>query len=143
MQDQKYADTSSQYHVVPNEVVYSDAYYSESDAEARDEVGKGHYHLDVPTLLDDKNIAIDVTRWGGIIRVKLNGYIPVKVQDAIAKNGVIHLPGRVLIPPHKHEKKDSENFGEDISVEELMERLEDYVEGPTKSGKGANLEAEL
>ncbi|KAJ4389054.1 hypothetical protein N0V93_006516 [Gnomoniopsis smithogilvyi] len=130
------------YHIVPNEVVYSDAYYSESDAEARDDVGRGHYHLDVPTLLGDKNIAIDVARWGGIIRVKLNGYISIKIQDAIAKNGVIHLPSSVLIPPHKHDKKNSENFGEDISVEELMERLEDYVE-PTKNDKTLSIEIEL
>lgn len=131
------------YHIVPNEVVYSDAYYSESDAEARDDVGRGHYHLDVPTLLGEKNIAIDVARWGGIIRVKLNGYIPIKLQDAIAKNGVVHLPSSVLIPPHQHDKKNSEDFGEDISVEELMERLGDYVEGPTKNGKAAEIENEL
>lgn len=121
------------YHIVPNEVVYSDAYYIESGSEARDDVGRGHYHLDVPTLLGEKNIAIDVARWAGIIRVKLNGYIPIKVQDAIAKNGVIHLPSSVLIPPHKDDKRNSEDFGEDISVEELMERLSDCVEGPTKN----------
>lgn len=74
--------------------------------------------------------------------MKLNGYISIKVQDAIAKNGVIHLPSSVLIPPHKHSKKNSENFGEDISVEELMERLEDYVE-PTEGSKGSKIEMEL
>lgn len=131
------------YHIVPDETVYSDAYYSSSDSEARDDVGRGHYHLDVPTLLEEKSIAIDVSRFAGFIRVKLNGYIPVVVQDAIAKNGVIHLPGRVLIPPHKHGKVNSEETGADISVEELMERLGDYVEESTKDGKGAQGEVEL
>lgn len=118
------------YHIVPNEVVYSDAYYSSSDDEAKtqDDVGRGHYHLDVPTLLDDKTIAIDVARFAGFIRVKLNGYIPVVVQDGIAKNGVIHLPGRVLVPPHKHGKQGSEAVGGEISVEELIERLDCYVD---------------
>lgn len=131
------------YHIVPDETVYSDAYYSSSDSKTRDDVGRGHYHLDVPTLLDEKNLAIDISRFAGFIRVKLNGYIPVVVQDGIAKNGVIHLPGRVLIPPHKHHKVNSEETGEEISVEELIERLADYVEEPTKNGKGSSNEIEL
>ncbi|CAN8096215.1 unnamed protein product [Discula destructiva] len=134
------------YHVVPDETVYSDAYYAGGDdADTNDDVGRGHYHLDVPTLLGDKNIAIDVARWGGIISVKLNGYIPVKVQDAIAKNGVIHLPSSVLIPPHKDEdKKGSESIlGGEISVEELMERLDGYIDGSASESKGVAAEMEL
>lgn len=132
------------YHIVPNEIVYSDAFYSSSDSKVRDNVGRGNYHLDVPTLLGDKNIAIDVARWGGIIRVKLNGYIPIAVQDGIAKNGVIHVPGRVLIPPHKHDdKKIAEERGEELSVEELMERLADYVDQPVESNTGKSAELEL
>lgn len=136
------------YHVVPNEVVYSDAYYStspddDSKAEARDDVGRGHYHLDVPTLLDEKTVAIDVARFAGFIRVKLNGYIPVMVQDGIAKNGVIHVPGRVLIPPHKHGKSGSESVGGEISVEELMERLDGYVDDANRVSEDSNAEFEL
>lgn len=74
--------------------------------------------------------------------MKLNGYISIKVQDALAKNGVIHLPSSVLIPPHKHGKKNSETFGGEISVEELMERLEDYVE-PIEGSQGSKIEMEL
>lgn len=132
------------YHIVPNEIVYSDAFYSSSESKVRDDVGRGNYHLDVPTLLGDKNIAIDVARWGSIIRVKLNGYIPIAVQDGIAKNGVIHVPGRVLIPPHKHDdKKTAEEKGEELSVEELMERLADYVDQPVVSNTGKSAELEL
>lgn len=131
------------YHIVPNEVVYSDAYYSTRDDGDDDggsdakkvytapggDVGRGHYHLDVPTLLDDKSIAIDVSRFGGLIHIKLNGYIPLAVQDGIAKNGVVHLPARVLIPPHKHGREGAEKVSDgEISVEELIERLADYVE---------------
>ncbi|KAF3771306.1 FAS1 domain-containing protein [Cryphonectria parasitica EP155] len=139
------------YHVVPNEIVYSDAYYSSSDsggddddddsdeeAGARQDVGRGHTHLDVPTLLGDKNIAIDVARLGGFIRVKVNGYIPIATQDVIAKNGAIHLPARVLIPPHKHGRHHAEEMDEEISVEELMERLADYVDDESANGENQN-----
>lgn len=132
------------YHIVPDETVYSDAYYSSSDsAGQRDDVGRGHYHLDVPTLLGDKSIAIDVTRFAGLIRVKVNGYIPIVVQDGIAKNGVIHIPGRVLIPPHKHGEAGSEEVGAEMSVEELMARLEDYVDESEEARRVPKGEVEL
>lgn len=140
------------YHIVPDEVVYSDAYYSsgdgkkgmeDEDAEARDDVGRGHYHLDVPTLLDEKNLAIDVSRWAGIIEVKLNGYITLKVQDAVAKDGVIHLPNSILIPPHKRGEEMEENVDGEMSVEELMARLDGYVEKPSKGANGGTAEIEL
>lgn len=133
----KYLKAILKYHIVANETVYSDAYYSSGEqgdgsnsGRAQDDVGRGHYHLDLPTLLGDKRIALDVARWAGFIRVKINGYIPIAVQDGIAKNGVVHVPANVLIPPHKHHKggEESSATGE-ISVEELKERLAGYVEG--------------
>lgn len=143
----KYLKAILKYHVVANETVYSDAYYSsaDGDSKAQDDVGRGHYHLDLPTLLGDKRIAIDVARWAGFIRLKINGYIPIAVQDGIAKNGVIHVPANVLIPPHKHHKggEESSLTGE-ISVEELKERLAGYVEGEEEQGeKPAQIEIEL
>lgn len=120
------------YHIIANDTLYSDAYYPSSDKNARDDVGNGHYHLDLPTLLSEKSIAIDVARFAGFIRVKINGYIPIIVQDGIAKNGVIHVPGRVLIPPHKH-GENAEETGSEISVEELKERLADFVEHDDQS----------
>ncbi|PSR74645.1 Fasciclin domain-domain-containing protein [Coniella lustricola] len=159
------------YHIVPNEVVYSDSYYStrdddddnddggddddnddDKDGEKAElsktegpggDVGHGHYHLDVPTLLDDKSISIDVSRFGGLTHIKLNGYIPLVVQDGVAKNGVIHIPGRVLIPPHRHgghERAEQAVDGE-MSVEELMERLADYVEDDTERAEPVTEEA--
>lgn len=150
----KYLKAILKYHVVANETVYSDAYYSsssaseEDDSKAQDDVGRGHYHLDLPTLLGDKRIALDVARWAGFIRVKINGYIPIAVQDGIAKNGVIHVPANVLIPPHKHHKggDDESSVDGEISVEELKERLAGYVEGEEEEGqddKAAKVEVEL
>lgn len=142
----KYLKAILKYHVVANETVYSDAYYSSGEsAGAQDDVGRGHYHLDLPTLLGDKKIAIDVARWAGFIRLKINGYIPIAVQDGIAKNGVIHVPANVLIPPHKHHEGEEESsLTGEISVEELKERLAGYVESEEEQPKKpANVEIEL
>lgn len=128
------------YHIVANDTVYSDAYYPSSDSNAGGDVGHGHYHLDLPTLLPEKNIAIDVARFAGFIRVKINGYIPIKVQDGVAKNGVIHVPANVLIPPHKH-GENAEETGSEISVEELKERLADFIE--RDDGSEVEKEAEI
>lgn len=146
----KYLKAILKYHVVANETVYSDAYYSSGEQEddgskAQDDVGRGHFHLDLPTLLGDKRIALDVARWAGFIRLKINGYIPIAVQDGIAKNGVIHVPANVLIPPHKHHKGGEESsVSGEISVEELKERLAGYVEGEEEQGeKAPKIEVEL
>lgn len=109
------------YQIVANATLYSDAYYG-GDVE---DVGNGHWHVDLPTLLGDKGIAVDVARWGAFVRMRVNGYVPVVLQDGIAKNGVVQVVGRVPIPPHKHHKHDSEG---EIEVEELMERLDGYLE---------------
>lgn len=147
----KYLKAILKYHVVANETVYSDAYYSsassdDDESKTQDDVGRGHYHLDLPTLLGDKRIAVDVARWAGFIRVKINGYIPIAVQDGIAKNGVIHVPANVLIPPHKHHgHEDESSVTGEISVEELKERLAGYVEGEEdeQSVKAPEVEFEL
>lgn len=141
----KYLKALLKYHIVVNETLYSDAFYQskshdavagiggEEDGEAG-ESGIKHYHVDLPSLLDNKNIAVDISRWAGIIDVKVNGYVHVEIQDGVARNGVIHVVSNVLVPNkapgHKHE--DEEDDGEivdgEISVEDLVERLSPYVE---------------
>ncbi|XXH02786.1 hypothetical protein Hte_009172 [Hypoxylon texense] len=144
------------YHVVANETLYSDEFYgkkkeddlsffddNDSDGNNAGEgedgeeeeagVGSKHYHLDLPTLLGDKHIAVDISRWLGFTKIRLNGHVDVAIQDALAKNGVVQVVDSVLIPPHPHHKDagvsdDNEPNGQ-ISVEELMERLGPYVEG--------------
>ncbi|KAK1984661.1 fasciclin domain-containing protein [Colletotrichum cereale] len=132
----KYLKALLKYQIVANATLYSDAFYRPDD----DKDGKvmEHYHVDLPTLLDGKNIAVDVATWGGWTKVKLNGYIPIVVADGIAKNGVIHVPGRVPIPPHKHKV---DYVDGEISVEDLKERLSDYVDDKTKDAGW--LDAEL
>jgi uncharacterized surface protein with fasciclin (FAS1) repeats len=113
------------YHTVLNEVLYSDAYYGPKKDES-EAVATGYYHVDLPTVLEGKKIAVDVARYGGLIDVKLNGFIHVSVQDVVAKDGNIHVLSSVLIPPHKHHGEHKE--GAEIEVQDLIERLEPFVE---------------
>ncbi|KAI0862949.1 FAS1 domain-containing protein [Xylaria cubensis] len=139
------------YHIVVNETMYSDAYYGvkggveehiipasaaavvDDDDLAADEVQNGHFHIDLPTLLEDKSLSIDIARWRRFINIRINGYQNVAIQDGNCLDGVVHVVNSVLIPPreHKGEGAWTEEDGE-ISVEELVERLQPYVEGEEK-----------
>ncbi|KAK9773364.1 putative Fasciclin domain-containing protein [Seiridium cardinale] len=113
------------YHTVVNETLYSDAYYGK---EGSDDINteSSQNHIDLPTLLEDKNLSIDIARWGGFITFKINGFTRVSIQDAIAKDGVIQVLSSVLIPPHEHHGQYVD--GQHIEVEELIERLEPFLE---------------
>jgi len=59
----------------------------------------------------------------------------VVVSDGVAKDGVIQVVGDVLIPPKKLGEMDIRAEGgdvEEMSVEELKERLEPYVQEESK-----------
>ncbi|KAK6956252.1 hypothetical protein Daesc_001526 [Daldinia eschscholtzii] len=124
----------------------------DGDGDGEEEDGAGikgakHYHLDLPSLLGDAHLAVDITRWYGFITIKVNGRVPVSIQDGLARNGVLQVVDHILIPPHNHKKGgaaaaawDGEVEGE-ISVEELVERLEPYVKMDDEGRKGDEVEA--
>merc|ERR1712098_980495 len=67
---EKYLKALLKYHVVANQTLYSDAFYKEKSSSGEGEVGedgipKGYFHVDLPTLLEDKSLSIDVARYGG------------------------------------------------------------------------------
>ncbi|EWC48823.1 hypothetical protein DRE_00128 [Drechslerella stenobrocha 248] len=98
----KYLKALLQYHVVLNETLYSDAYYHPIAQEGEvQSLPKGQYHVDLPTLLEGKHLSIDISRFGGFINIVINGQSVVRVQDGIARNGVIQVVKNVLIPPRK------------------------------------------
>ena len=128
----KYLQALLEYHVVPDNTLYSDAYYKASSSGVEPEnVPKGYFHVDLPTLLEDRNLAVDIARYGGYISIKINAFARVAIQDGIAKDGVLHIMSDVIVPPKKLGGPGgmSEQYweGEEMSVEELVERLEPYV----------------
>jgi uncharacterized surface protein with fasciclin (FAS1) repeats len=91
-----------------------------------EDIPKGHFHVDLPTLLGDKSLSIDIARWGGFINIKINGYNSVAIQDGIAKDGVIHVVGSVLIPPKT--PGGVQYQGEEMDLDEFKDRLLPFVQ---------------
>lgn len=89
-------------------------------------------HIDLPTLLEGHPLPIDITRRGPFVFIKVNGWIPVAVPDGLAADGVIHVVTKVLIPPKNPGSKAVEAPDTDITLEELVERLEPYVKSGDK-----------
>lgn len=134
---QKYLKALLKYHLVPKITLYSDAAYfpgedKDKDISGKDgKVPKGYYHYDLPTLLDDKELNVDVARYGGFISIKVNGFARVVVQDGIARDGVIQVVSDVLVPPKKFPPGAAavdEYTGGEMCVEDLKRRLEPFLE---------------
>ena len=123
----KYLKALLEYHVVPDNTLYSDAFYKADGSEELLNVPKGIAHVDLPTLLEDRSLSIDVARYGGLIEIKINGFNRVAVQDVVAEDAVIHVLTNVIIPPKKLGGDEVSWRGEELSVEDLKERLEPYV----------------
>jgi len=131
----KYLKALVKYSIVANETLYSDAFYrpkegDEDDAE-KGVSGKGrdYWHVDLPSLLDDKPISVDVRSWKGWTSIVANGFTRVLVQDGLARDGVIQVVGSVLFPPHKDGHSGVEEEEErEWEEEEIVQRLEEYVE---------------
>jgi len=117
------------YHIVVNQTLYSDAFYDATSDDIETQRPGGYFHFDLPTALKDRSLAVDVTRYGPFISIKINGFTRVTVHDGVAKDGVIQVIGDVLIPPKKLPgSKDLVYWeGEEMSEEEFKERLDPLV----------------
>jgi uncharacterized surface protein with fasciclin (FAS1) repeats len=127
---QKYLKALLTYHIVVNQTLYSDAFFdaSSEDGEMEGASRPPYAHFDLPTVLG-KPLAVDVTRYGPFIEIKVNGFAKVTVHDGVASDGVIQVVSDVLIPPKKpNSEEDAYWQGEEMSVTELKERLEPFVD---------------
>ncbi|KAF4594395.1 fasciclin domain-containing protein [Ophiocordyceps camponoti-floridani] len=124
----RYLRALLKYHISPNATLYTDAFY---DATTEDAAGRPsaegleREHYDLPTLLGDARIGVDIARLGGFSAVRVNGFAHISVRDGVAKNGVIQVVDQVLMPPRKgHPAARSRRA---LTVKELMARLEPYL----------------
>lgn len=78
-------------------------------------------------MLKAKELSINIFRYGPIVSIKINGFSTVTITDGIARDGVIHVTSTVLIPPKSLGGILQEWQGEELTVEELKERLEPFV----------------
>lgn len=132
---EKYLKALLKYHVVANQTLYSDAFYKAKEVNGcmdnevdSEDIPKGYFHVDLPTLLDDKSLSIDVARYGRFISIKINGFSSVAVQDGIARDGVIHVVSSVLIPPRKVGGKEVVVEEGEMDLEDFKQRLIPYFE---------------
>lgn len=128
---EKYLKALMEYHMVVDQTLYSDAFYDATNTEEHDVTENDrppYYHYDLPTVLG-KPLAVDVTRYGPFVGIRVNGFSRVTIHDGVASDGVIQVVSNVLIPPKKAGDEQVLWEGEEMSVEEFKERLEPLVEG--------------
>ncbi|KAF2098028.1 FAS1 domain-containing protein, partial [Rhizodiscina lignyota] len=132
----KYLKALLKYHLVANVTLYSDTVYGAKNSgdlfdgeEVEAMQPRRAVHVDLPTLLGDRSLPVDIFRFGPFISMKVNGFVRIAVKDGIAKDGVIHVPSDVLIPPKKLRSAEEvdEYQGGEISVDDLKERLDPFV----------------
>ncbi|KAF1940670.1 FAS1 domain-containing protein [Clathrospora elynae] len=125
---EKYLKALLEYHMVVDQTLYTDAFYDHK-GEDRATDRPPYYHYDLPTVLSDKYLAVDVARYGPFVSIRINGFSRVTVHDGVASDGVIQVVSDVLLPP-KNAASGEQIFwdGEEMSVEELKERLEPFVD---------------
>jgi len=123
---EKYLKALLKYHIVVNQTLYSDAFFdATADADAAD---NRPTHYDLPTALENHFVSVDVIPLGPFISIKINALSSVTVHDGIASDGVIQVVSNVLIPPKRPGGRTVFWDGEEMSVDELKERLEPHVE---------------
>lgn len=130
---EKYLKALLEYHIVVNQTLYTDAFYDSSKGEDESVAARPpYYHYDLPTVLHDKYLAVDVTRYGPFVSIRINGFSSVKIHDGVASDGVIQVVSDVLIPPKNTNGEQVFWQGEEMSVEEIKERLQPFVEENTE-----------
>ncbi|KAF2830066.1 FAS1 domain-containing protein [Ophiobolus disseminans] len=127
---EKYLKALLEYHIVVDQTLYSDAFYDATKDDGEDITARPpYYHYDLPTVLDGKYLTVDVVRYGPFVTIRINGFSRVTIHDGVASDGVIQVVSDVLVPP-KNAASGEQAFwkGEEMSVEELKERLQPFVD---------------
>lgn len=122
----RYLRALLEYHMVPNETLYSNAFYhgddktgssppighpprvpavqappsaSSQQPENGRRILKGQLTHPLPTLLGGERVHVEIFRYGGMISMFVReGQASVITQDIVALDGVVHVVDRVLLP---------------------------------------------
>jgi len=141
---ENYLQKLVKYHFVPNQTLYSNAFYKALDLSTSENLPplnpavtpaakapnhshrliKGSKNFELPTYLEEHSLSVNITRFGGIIAMQVNGFTPVTLQDGVANNGIVHVVSSVLVPPREASlvKSDREESMV-LSLKELMSRF--------------------
>ncbi|KAF9737868.1 hypothetical protein PMIN06_004295 [Paraphaeosphaeria minitans] len=124
----KYLKALLEYHIVVDQTLYSDAFFDQSgnDDERTDDYR--HFHVDLPTVLKDKYLSVDSARYGPFVEIRINAFSRVTIHDGVASDGVIQVVSDVLIPPKTEGAKQMYWTGDELSVDDLKERLAPFVD---------------
>ncbi|KAH5640379.1 hypothetical protein HBI51_138360 [Parastagonospora nodorum] len=127
---EKYLRALLEYHMVVDQTLYTDAFYDGKKGGDDEDAAGGppYYHYDLETVLSGKYLAVDVARYGPFVTIRINGFSRVTVHDGVASDGVIQVVSDVLVPPKNAAGEQVYWKGEEMSVEELKERLQPFVD---------------
>jgi len=125
----KYLKALLEYHMVVDQTLYSDAFFNQSEGNDQSDTAQntGNFHVDLPTVLKDRYLSVDSTRYGPFVEIRINAFSRVTIHDGVASDGVIQVVSNVLIPPKTHQGEHVYWEGEEMSVDDLKERLEPLV----------------
>lgn len=124
----KYLKALLKYHIVVDQTLYSDAFFDQSGDDKEKTDDYRHFHVDLPTVLDDKYLSVDSARYGPFVEIRINAFSRVTIHDGVASDGVIQVVSDVLIPPKTEGAKQVYWMGDELSVEDLKERLAPLVD---------------
>ncbi|EQL03723.1 fasciclin domain family protein [Ophiocordyceps sinensis CO18] len=122
----RYLRALLKYHIVPNATLYTDSYYDKTHSDRQQPGAEGlkRRHYELPTLLGDAHVAVDVVSFGSLAAIRINGFAHISIRDGVAKDGVIQVLDQVLMPPCK---RGGPEHGGNVDVEDLKTRLEPYL----------------
>lgn len=141
-----YLKTLIRYHVVTSQTIYSNRLYTADTpseqytrkpsstpshtvptAETQDDplwrVLKGRRQFVLPTSLEGQNLSVGITRFGGLISMRVNGIANVTVQDGLASNGVCHVVDSVLCPMLQNQQQQNHENDTRLDMSEILKIL--------------------
>ncbi|GKT72167.1 fasciclin domain family protein [Colletotrichum tofieldiae] len=150
-----YLRTLLKYHIVANQTLFSDMYWPHNGSDLVDfhRMGETDSHkFRLPTLLSNNYLTVESRKLRGRWHLRVvpssdsrrsdeKEVVKVSVPDILTMDGVVHLVDAFILPPGPSPKPNvswmsrlvAMFWHQDQSVEDLVDRLEPYIEEPEMS----------